>query len=182
MKTLALALLLLTASAAEGRHISQTSMGGDLEVQNAPHGASLRTMGGDIRVGNAQGRVVAKTMGGDIEVRQLAGSLDAGTMGGNVEVAVTRGDGNIEISSMGGHIELTLPAGFSGSFELELEQDDDGPRNEIVSDFPLQFQEKKKNNWLRPDTTLVTARGTSGTGTNRVRITTIGGDIRIRRK
>ncbi|HET8773591.1 MAG TPA: DUF4097 family beta strand repeat-containing protein [Thermoanaerobaculia bacterium] len=182
MKTVALALLLLTASAAEGRHISQTSMGGDLEVRNAPDGASLRTMGGDIRVGNAQGRVVAKTMGGDIEVRQLAGSLDAGTMGGNVDVAVTRGDGNIEISSMGGHIELTLPADFSGTFELELEQDDDGPRNEIVSDFPLQMQEKKKNNWFRPDTTVVKAQGTSGTGANRVRITTIGGDIRIRRK
>ncbi len=182
MKTLALALLLLTASAAEGRHISQTSMGGDLAVANAPDGASLRTMGGDIRVGSAQGRVVAKTMGGDIEVRQLAGSLDAGTMGGNVEVAVTRGDGSIEISSMGGHVELTLPADFSGSFELELEQDDDGPRNEIVSDFPVQIHEKKQNNWLRPDTIVLEAKGTSGTGTNRVRIKTIGGDIRIRRK
>jgi DUF4097 and DUF4098 domain-containing protein YvlB len=182
MKTLALALLLFGATSIEGRHISQSSMGGDLDVKNAPHGATLRTMGGDIRVGTARGRVVAKTMGGNIEVRELVGSLEAGTMGGNVEVGVARGDGNIEISSMGGHIEITLPADFSGSFDIELEQDADGPPNEIVSDFPLQIQEKPKNNWFRPDTTVLQAKGISGSGTHRVKITTIGGDVRIRRK
>jgi DUF4097 and DUF4098 domain-containing protein YvlB len=183
MKTLALALLLFTAAAVEGKHISQTSMGGDLEVRNAPDGASLRTMGGDIRVGSAQGRVVAKTMGGNIRIRELAGSLDAGTMGGNVEVDVAKGDGNIEISSMGGHIEITLPANFSGSFEVQLEQDDDdGPPNEIVSDFPLQIQESKKNNWFRPDTTVLRGKGINGSGMHRVKLTTIGGDITIRKK
>jgi DUF4097 and DUF4098 domain-containing protein YvlB len=182
MKTLALVLLLFTAFAAEGRHISRTSMGGDLEVRTAPDGATLRTMGGDIRVDSAQGRVTAKTMGGDIEIRDVSGPVDAGTMGGNVEIVVTRGDGNIEISSLGGHVELTLPANFSGSFDIELEQDDDGPRNEIISDFPLKVHEKKKNNWLRPDTIVLEAQGMSGTGKYRVKISTIGGDIRIRRK
>jgi DUF4097 and DUF4098 domain-containing protein YvlB len=175
-------LLLVTASAAEGKHISESSMGGDLRVPSAPDGATLRTMGGDITVGSAQGHVTAKTMGGDIEVRQLAGSIEAGTMGGNVEIAVTRADGNIVVTSMGGHIELTLPANFSGTFDLQLEQDDDGPRNEIISDFPLKFQERKQDNWFRPDTTLVEATGTAGSGTNAVKIKTIGGDIRIRRK
>jgi len=182
MKALALVVLLFSAAAVEGKHISQTSMGGDLEVAKAPHGASLRTMGGDIRVGSAQGRVVAKTMGGDIRIRELAGSLDAGTMGGNVNVDVVRGDGNIEIHSVGGHIEITLPANFSGSFDVELEQDDDGPPNEIVSDFPLHVQESKKNNWFRPDTTVLRAKGMSGSGMHRVKISTIGGDIRIRKK
>jgi DUF4097 and DUF4098 domain-containing protein YvlB len=182
MKTLALVLLLFSASAAEGRHISQSSMGGDLEVRTAPDGATLRTMGGDIRVGSAQGRVTAKTMGGNITVRDLSGPVDAGTMGGNVDIEVTRAGGDIEISSMGGHIELTLPANFSGTFDIELEQDDDGPRNEIVSDFPLQIREKKKNNWLRPDTTVLEGEGVNGAGQYRVKITTIGGDIRIRRK
>ncbi|MGZ5432881.1 MAG: hypothetical protein ACXW31_10885 [Thermoanaerobaculia bacterium] len=180
MKTLALLLLLLPAASAEGR-IVQSSMGGDLEVSSAPDGASLRTMGGDIRVGSARGHVVAKTMGGNIEVRQLDGSLDAGTMGGNVDVEVLRG-GTIEIHSLGGHVELTLPANFSGSFDIELEQDDEGPRNEIVSDFPLNVRETEKNNWFRPDTSVLKATGVSGSGANRVKITTIGGDIRIRKR
>lgn len=182
MKTLALTLLLLTASAVEARHISQTSMGGDLDVRNAPDGASLRTMGGDIRVGTAQGRVVAKTMGGNIEVEALRGSLDAGTMGGNVEVAVVEGAGNIEISSLGGSIDITLPATFSGTFDVELEQDEEGDDNTIVSDFPLQIRKDRKNYWLRPDTDVLYGTGRVGTGTHRVKITTIGGNIRIRRK
>ena len=182
MKTLALALLLVVASTAQGRHISQSSMGGDLEVRNAPDGASLRTMGGDIRVGTAQGRVIAKTMGGDIEVDALRGSLDAGTMGGNVEVEVIEGTGNIEISSLGGHIDITLPANFSGSFEVELEQDDEGRDNTIVSDFPLQIKETKKNHWFRPDTAVLHGKGLAGSGMHRVKLTTIGGDIRIRKK
>ena len=182
MKTLALALLLFGATAVEGKHISQSSMGGDLEVRNAPHGATLRTMGGDIRIGTAQGRVVAKTMGGDIRIRDLAGSLDAGTMGGHVEVEVTKGDGNIEITSMGGHIELTLPANFSGSFDVQVEQDDDDSPNEIVSDFPLQIQETKKDRWFVEDTIVKRGKGISGSGMHRVKITTIGGDITIRKK
>ena len=180
MKTLAFVLLLVTASTAEAR-IRQTSMGGDIDVRNAPDGAALRTMGGDIRIGTAAGHVVAKTMGGNIEVRQLDGSLDAGTMGGNVEVAVARG-GDIEISSMGGHIEITLPANFSANFVVQLEQDEEGPDNEIVSDFPLQIREQAKDNWFRPDTTVLHGTGKNGTGANLVKITTIGGDIRIRRK
>lgn len=181
MKTVALLLLLVTASAAEGR-IVRTSMGGDIDVPSAPDGATLRTMGGDIRVGSARGRVIAKTMGGNIEVLRLEGSLDAGTMGGNVDVDVVRGGGTIEISSLGGHVEITLPADFSGTFEIELEQDEEGRKNEIISDFPLQIRESKKNNWLRPDTTVLHGTGRNGTGANRVRITTIGGDIRIRKK
>jgi hypothetical protein len=180
MKTLVLVLLLVTASTAEGR-IRQSSMGGDIDVRNAPDGASLHTMGGDIRVGTAGGHVVAKTMGGNIEVRRLDGSLEAGTMGGNVEVDVARG-GDIEISSMGGHIEITLPANFSATFEVKLEQDEDDHDNEIVSDFPLQIRKTEKEYWLRPDTTVLHGTGRNGTGANRVKITTIGGDIRIRRK
>ena len=182
MKTIAMVLLLVTAAAAEGKHISQSTMGGDLRVQSAPDGATLRTMGGNIEIGSAQGRVVAKTMGGNIEVRQLAGSLEAGTMGGNVDVTVSRGDGNIEITSMGGHVELTLPANFSGTFDVELEQDDDGPRNQIISDFPLKIEQHKKDNWIRKDTIVYEGKGMVGSGANKVKITTIGGDVRIRRK
>ena len=181
MKTFALVLLLLTASTAEGR-IRQSSMGGDIDVRNAPDGASLRTMGGNIRVGTAHGEVIAKTMGGNIEVDALRGSLEAGTLGGNVEVDVLESSGDIEITSIGGQIEITLPANFSGTFEVELEQDRDGPDNEIVSDFPLQITRTKKDYWLRPDAEVVRGTGRIGTGTHRVKLSTIGGDIRIRRK
>ena len=126
--------------------------------------------------------MVAKTVGGNIEVDELRGSLDAGSVGGNIEVQVLQGDGNIDISSVGGHIDITLPANFSGTFDVEIEQDEEGRDNEIVSDFPLDIKESMKDHWFRPDTPTLRGKGRTGNGMNRVKLSAIGGDIRIRKR
>jgi hypothetical protein len=186
MKTVALLLLLFAASAAadEEGTIVRSSMGGDIDVANAPHGATLRTMGGDIRVDRARGYVIARTMGGNIDVRDLHGSISAGTMGGNVrvEVAGATRDAAFEIHSMGGRVEVTFPASFSGAFEVDLEQDDDGPAHRIVSDFPLAARSSTRKRWFRGRVPVLHATGRVGGGDARVRISTIGSDIVIRRR
>jgi DUF4097 and DUF4098 domain-containing protein YvlB len=179
----ALLLLLVPLSASAGSHIRRFSMGGDIDVSSAPHGAVLRTMGGDIRVSRADGRVIAKTMGGGIRIDRLTGSIDAGTMGGDVEVDVL-GAGEhrrIEASSVGGSIELALPKNFDAEFEIELEHDDDDPPGKIISDVPLKIQESTRRRWMKK-VTVVTATGMSGSGANRIRLHAIGGDITIRTK
>jgi DUF4097 and DUF4098 domain-containing protein YvlB len=181
MKKIAVLLLFVPILAFAGSKIVRYSMGGDINVSEAPHGAVLRTMGGNIRVKNANGSVTAKTMGGDIRVDRLQGSLDAGTMGGDVDVEVLdSGDGgDIRISSMGGTIEVTLPKNFAADFEVELEQDRDGRQHKIMSDFPLQFRKSTRHHWFRK-VEVLTGTGKSGTGANHVRLWTIGSDITIR--
>jgi|ERR1051326_756559 hypothetical protein len=176
MKTLALLLFLAP-------RIVQHSMGGDLTVDYAPNGASLHTMGGDIRVSHANDLVIAKTMGGNIRIRQLEGSLDAGTMGGNVEVEVVGGGSGrvIEATSMGGHLDLTVPRGFSGNFDVELEQGDDDGDHRIDSDVPLHIVETKHWRWFHEVRVLHGTSGGAHNG-NRVHLKTIGGEIRIRRE
>lgn len=186
MKALALLLLLLvptTYAAADGK-ITRNSMGGDIDVDDAPHGAELRTMGGDIRVDRARGEVVARTMGGNIRVRNLIGSLVAGTMGGNVtaEIDGVAGSRSLDLYSMGGRVELTLPADFSGTFEIELEQSDDRREGRIISDFPLQVRKSRRERWFRRDTEVLNATGRVGSGEARVKIKTIGDDITIRKR
>jgi DUF4097 and DUF4098 domain-containing protein YvlB len=187
MKTAGLLLLLLFAASAaadDDGQIVRSSMGGDIDVSSAPHGAVLRTMGGDITIAHARGRVVAKTMGGNIRVRDLVGSLSAGTMGGDIhaEVVGASDDALFEIHTMGGHVEVSFPASFSGTFEVELEQsDDDGTENRIISDFPLQMRTSKRERWFRSDVAVLHATGKTGSGDARVRITTVGSDIVIRR-
>ena len=180
MKYLAFLLLLIPATAAADSKIVRNTMGGDIEVSSAPHGAVLRTMGGDIEVRSSGGVVVAKTMGGDIRVERLGGSLDAGTMGGNVEVEVLgAGTGRtIRVRSLGGHVEVILPKNFGAQFEVELEQDDFEPHT-ITSDFPLRITESKSRHWLRK-TVVLKGKGRNGSGANHVRLETIGGDITIR--
>jgi DUF4097 and DUF4098 domain-containing protein YvlB len=173
MKTLALLLFLAP-------RIVQHSMGGDLTVDYAPNGATLRTMGGDIRIARSNCLVIAKTMGGNIRIRQLEGSLDAGTMGGNVEVEVAgNGSGrSIEAWSMGGELELTVPRGFAANFDVVLEQDEDRDHR-IVSDIPLHIVETTHRRWFHDVRVLHATSGGAANG-NRVYLKTIGGEIRIR--
>lgn len=182
MKYLAFLLLLVPAAAAAAADskIVRNTMGGDIDVSSAPHGAVLRTMGGDIEVRSAGGVVVAKTMGGNIRVDRLSGSLDAGTMGGNVEVEVIdNGTGrNIRISSLGGEVEVVLPKSFAAEFDVELEQDDD-ESHRIISDFPLNVTESKGRYWFKR-TVVLKGTGRNGSGANRVRLSSVGGDITIR--
>jgi DUF4097 and DUF4098 domain-containing protein YvlB len=162
--------------------LSMFRMGGDIHVADAPNGASLHTMGGDIRVEHGAGHIVAKTMGGNIEVERLDGSADLGTMGGNVTVSVTAsGPGHdLELHSMGGEIELTVPRGFDGDFSVEIDDGDDEERHEIKSDVPLHVSES--SHWFFGAHRIVTAAGRAGSGANRVRITTHGGDVTIRQR
>ena len=182
MKSLALVLLLIPASAAADSKIRRHSMGGDIKITSAPHGAVLRTMGGDIRVDRAGGEVTLKTMGGNIRVRRLDGSLEAGTMGGNIDVDVQGAGSNrsIEVWSLGGHIEITFPKDFAADFEVKLEQDDDEP-HKIISDIPLRITETTRRRWFRT-VDVMTGTGRSGAGGNKVRVSSVGGDITIRSK
>jgi len=155
MKTLALLLFLAP-------RIVQHSMGGDLTVDYAPNGATLRTMGGDIRIARSNCLVIAKTMGGNVEV----------------EVAGNGSGRSIEAWSMGGELELTVPRGFAANFDVVLEQDEDRDHR-IVSDIPLHIVETTHRRWFHDVRVLHATSGGAANG-NRVYLKTIGGEIRIR--
>ena len=171
--------LLLLAS------ISIFRMGGDIDLADVPNGAALRTMGGDIHITRAAGKVIAKTMGGNIEIRSINGSATASTLGGDIRVTVNgRGAGHdLDLYSMGGEIELMLPADFDGDFTVELEEGDGSDQDHrVISDFPLNTHESTHWRFFGGRHAVHTATGRSGSGANRVRITTIGSNITIRKK
>ena len=164
--------------------VSIFRMGGDIRVDDAPDGAALRTMGGDIRVTRGAGRIVAKTMGGNIDLARLEGSAEVSTMGGNVEVNVAAsGAGHdLDLHSMGGEIEVTLPRDFDGEFFVELDDTNESQLHQIKSDVPLQIRESSQWRFFGGTHRILTGTGRTGSGANRVKITTMGGDITIRRK
>lgn len=163
------------------------SMGGDLDVDSAPDGASLETMGGDIHIGSVTDHVKAKTMGGDIQIDSVDGWADLTTMGGDVTVRMTgdasKGKRDVEIASMGGDIELTLPEGISATFDLQTEFTHRGTRQpKIISDFPVNVSESSDCEYDHdaPCRSL-TGTGKTGSGTNRIKIRTVQGDIIIKK-
>jgi|RhiMethySRZTD1v2_1073278.scaffolds.fasta_scaffold09256_6 DUF4097 and DUF4098 domain-containing protein YvlB len=97
-----------------------STMGGEINTEDAPDGADVMTMGGDITIKSAKRFVRAKTMGGDIEIDSVDGWVQATTMGGNLDVTVTGGGGDVTLTSMGGTVVLNVPRGFGMDLDLEI--------------------------------------------------------------
>jgi DUF4097 and DUF4098 domain-containing protein YvlB len=97
-----------------------STMGGEINTEDAPDGADLMTMGGDINIKSARKFVRAKTMGGDIEIDSVDGWVQATTMGGNLDVTVTGGGGDVALTSMAGTVVLKVPRGFGMDLDLEI--------------------------------------------------------------
>lgn len=164
------------------------SMGGDLDLASAPAGASLETMGGDIHIVSANDHVKAQTMGGNIQVDSIDGWADLTTMGGDVTMHMVgdpkQGKRDVEISSMGGDIEISLPAGISATFDLETEYmlRSRNRTPKIISDFPIQISESNDCDHDHGESCKsLVGSGKAGSGTHRIKIRTIQGDITIRK-
>jgi DUF4097 and DUF4098 domain-containing protein YvlB len=140
-------------------------------------------MGGRIHIRSAREFVEATTMGGAITIDEVDGRVEASTMGGDVKVTVVGAGGEVEIESMKGTLELTLPAGFSGDFDVEVAYTRNSDRSfEIKSDFPLR--QERTNEWEYGHGTprkYIRGKGVAGAGAHRVTLRTINGDIVIRR-
>jgi DUF4097 and DUF4098 domain-containing protein YvlB len=164
-----------------GESVQISTMGGEIEVDEAPEGASLKTMGGDIRVTDAGRFVHATTMGGDVVLEAVDGWVKATTYGGDVEVTLVGSGGDVEITSMSGEIVLTLPAGFSAEFDLELAYTK-GSRQDYKIITDLNLQQRQKDEWDHGHGSprkFINATGTVGGGQYKVKIKTVNGNITI---
>src|SRR5205823_5682955 len=105
----------IRAPRASGGALHIQKAGGDVDLDEAPHGAIINTGGGDIHVGPGSGTLEAHTGGGSIEVGPIAGSVEAGTGAGAVRVMLADAHGetqNVEVNSGTGKVIVELPAGF----------------------------------------------------------------------
>lgn len=173
------------SSVADEVHVS--TMGGDIKVDEAPQGADLDTKGGDITVRSAGKFVRAKTYGGDIEIDEIDGWVRVSTLGGDVTVHMIgdpdQGRRDVEISSHGGEITLTVPAGLSMEFDIELAITENARRDyRIISDFDMKME--KTRDWDRSRGSkrkYIYGTGSVAGGKNKIEISTINGDIYIKR-
>jgi len=171
------------SSTGKETHIS--TMGGAIDLNTAPYGADVHTMGGDITINSADKFVKAKTMGGKILIKAVNGRVTATTMGGDIDVTETgTGDNkDIELKSMSGDITLVVPSDFSMDIEAKITyNEDDRGDYKIYSDYNLNestTQKERDNGWRK--TEVLTGIGTFNGGKNKVRISTIVGDIYIKK-
>jgi DUF4097 and DUF4098 domain-containing protein YvlB len=170
-----------------GSVVDISTMGGSINVSEAPEGAKVHTMGGDINIRWALKFVKAQTMGGDIEIDEVDGWVKATTMAGDIEVTMVgdpaKGDRNVTLTSMSGDIELTVPAGLSMDLDIELSytKGHEGVYN-IHSDF--DFEREETRDWDTDNGSprkYIYGRASIKGGKHSIRIKTINGDIYLNR-
>ncbi|MBD3223882.1 MAG: hypothetical protein GF313_04085 [Caldithrix sp.] len=172
----------------KGDEVKISTMGGEINVDQAQQGADVHTMGGSIHVKKAKVYVKAKTMGGDINIDEVDGWVKATTMGGDINIKMV-GDGqkgkrDVYISSMGGVIDLTLPANISADFDVKLTYTRDSSQDfEIDSDFDMTIEEESDEWSYRNGSPrkVIRGKGSVGGGKNTIHIETINGDVRIKK-
>jgi len=172
-----------------GGLVEISTMGGSINVDDAPEGADVHTMGGAIRIKRAKQFVKAKTMGGNITIDEIEGWVDATTMGGDIKVEVVgkgqNGKADIKLSSMYGNVTLTVPKKYEMTFDLEIvNHQNNSEKGKIISDFDMAIVEEDE--WRGDHGSdyrkSVTGKGSVGSGKNKITIITHSGDIIIKQK
>ena len=185
--------------------VSISKMGGDIDVKDAPHGATLNTMGGNIHLGNVASFAKVKTMGGTITIDQAAGPVDATTMGG--EISIGGADGAIKATSMGGDITARVVGASSSERDVELTSHGGTITLKVPKDFPMDVRitlaytknaprsyaivdhigldQQETQDWdssIGSPRKYVRARGRVGSGLNHVTIETVNGDVILKQE
>ena len=167
--------------------LSVNSLGGAINIDAAPQGARLETNGGEITVRSAKKFVKAETLGGDIRIHEIDGWVKAKTLGGDVIVNMVgdpdNGRRDVTILSLGGDIELTVPDGLSMDLDIEIGYTKKARRDyRIISDFDIE--EERTDRWegsWGDKKKYIYGKGQAGDGKNRIELTTINGDVYIKR-
>jgi DUF4097 and DUF4098 domain-containing protein YvlB len=194
-----------TGDAGNSGPLSIQKMGGDIDVGDAPRGATLSTMGGNIHLGSVASFANVKTMGGDISIDRASAPVDATTMGGKITIARAAGPvkattmggditasltgssslrRDVELTSNGGTIVLTVPKDFPMDIRIELAYTRNAVRTfHIVSDIDLsQHTTEDWDNSQGTPRKYIRAEGRVGNRLNHVAIKTINGDVILKQE
>jgi beta-lactamase regulating signal transducer with metallopeptidase domain len=167
--------------------VSISKPGGSIQIASAPAGATVSTGGGRIVIDSSDKSVVASTGGGDIELRAASGNAVASTGAGDVSIRVVGSRGashNINVCDGHGRVTLELPADIDATVELETAYTDNHPKpTTIDSDFGLTRTETHEwDDRYGTPRKFVRAKGTIGSGANVIHVSTVNGDIVVRRR
>ncbi len=158
----------------DGQYTSHGGLhGNDVAVQfvvRLPAGVKLdaSTVNGDVEVHGVSAPVHAGTVNGDVAIETENGPVRAATVNGNV-AAVLRGfsgPGDVNVTTVHGDATLTLPE------HIDAVVDGSTVAGDIMTDYPLVVTGKFASHSIA---------GTLGKGGRHLKLTTVTGDVELRR-
>ncbi len=127
-----------------------------------------RTVSGNVAANGLDAPVEATTVSGDIDI-STSDIAEGTTVSGDIRVEMGRGSwsGELEFSTVSGDVVLVFSEDLGADVEFSA------VTGEIESDFPISMREGR----FRPNQ----MRGTVGSGGGRMRVSTVTGDLVLRR-
>jgi len=131
----------------------------------------ILSISGDVSVTGITGRLNTSTVSGTVRVTDVTGSVSAKSVSGDVDVEISRLEGNDDMtfSTVSGNVNARMPAGLDGHVEMSSFS------GSIDTSFPIQIQEAKFTSGRR-------ASGQIGSGSRRLRMSTMSGNLSLKQQ
>jgi hypothetical protein len=130
--------------------------------------ADVGTVNGSVDVTGARSQVRAGSVNGEVNVGTSTGPVSASSVNGSVRVSMDKLEGtdDMSFSSVNGTVSLTLPASFDADLQMST------VNGRVRSDFPITLEGRIDPRRMR---------GTIGKGGRQVKLSTVNGNIELRK-
>jgi hypothetical protein len=130
----------------------------------------LKSGSGKIEVRDFSGGLVAESSRGEIKFENVAGFIDARSVSGNLdaEIQQSKGRSQMRFNSMSGDIKITAPPELEALVAMHSRSGD------LETDFPIDIREGRYREH--------TARGKLGSGKQMIHISSVSGNVSLKKK
>ncbi len=144
--------------------MNATTAGGNIYVSNFNGELKVTSAGGNISLSGVKGDSKVSTAGGNMDIEVADGEVEASTAGGEVIMRYSGVVKGIDLATMGGGIDLYLPADAKATLKCITMS------GEIITTFTGDFKKTESS-----------LSGDINGGGAKIKCSTMGGDIRIKK-
>jgi len=146
--------------------INASTAGGNISLDESKGNVDFSTSGGNIKVDRFDGDIKVSTAGGNIKLAGSNGEVKASTAGGNIKLEYSGKNMGIDLSTLAGSIHLEVPSDFDAEADIstlagKIDSDFGSPKNDLVSSH---------------------LKTTINNGGNKLKCSTLAGDVKIKKK
>ena len=131
----------------------------------------IASVSGDVRVTGVTGRLNASAVSGDVHITDVSGSVSASAVSGDVKVEINRLDGSddMKFNTVSGDVSVMLPG------SLDADVDMSSFSGSIKTDFAIEVRSERYGS-------RNSARAKLGEGSRRLKMSSVSGDLSLRRQ
>lgn len=150
-----------------------SSVSGNVEVSEAVGTLRAKSVSGNVDVKEVSGTIQASSVSGDVNVGEASGAVSAKSTSGNVRVDLLRLEGGananrLEFGSVSGNVEVKLPGSLGAEVEMSTMS------GHLETDFPITIEKREYGPGR-------SARGRVGDGSRTLKLSSVSGNVYLRR-